>query len=179
MYRREEPVRFQAARGISALALGAAMLAVACGSPASNESAAPAVATSPAPEHAGEHPAAEGGGGATRVFFVEPKNGATLKSPVKFVFGAEGITIAAVPEGTVTTPRPQVGHHHLGVEQDCMPGGQEIVRGTPNWVHFGKGDSTFEIQLTPGPHKFALQVGDDQHKTIDGLCEAITVTVTE
>jgi hypothetical protein len=44
-------------------------------------------------------------------------------------------------------------------------------------VHFGKGDSTFDLQLTPGTHKVALQVGDDLHKTIPGLCQAMTITV--
>ena len=119
MHRRGEPIRLRAACGASALVLGATILAAGCGSPASNESAAPEVAKAPAAEHAG----GEHGGDAApaRVFFVEPKNGATVKSPVKFVFGAEGITIAPVPEGTVTAPRPQIGHHHLGVEQDCMP----------------------------------------------------------
>jgi hypothetical protein len=113
------------------------------------------------------------------VFCVEPKAGAPVKSPVNLVFGAEGITISPVPEGTVEQARPEVGHHHLGVEQVCLPAGQEIVKGTPNWVHFGKGDTTFQLQLTPGTHKLALQVGDDQHRTIEGLCEAISITVTE
>ncbi len=177
MYRSEYPgrpgrVRATAARVAAGVVI---VVAVACGSPAPSNESEPAVATAPAEDHPGD----DHGGGATRVFFVEPKAGATSKSPVRFVFGAEGITISPVPEGTVETPRPQIGHHHLGVEQDCMPGGQEIPRGTPNWVHFGKGDNTIDMQLTPGTHKFALQVGDDQHRTIEGLCEAITVTVTE
>ena len=159
--------------GSFGLAAGLAVLAVACGSPApSNESAPAPAAAAPAEEH-GEH------GGAARVFFVEPKDGASVKSPVHLVFGAEGIEVSAVPAGTVTTPRPNVGHHHLGVEQDCLPAGQEIVKGTPSWVHFGKGDATFDLQLTPGPHKLSVQVGDDQHRTAEGLCQTINITVTE
>jgi hypothetical protein len=112
-----------------------------------------------------------------RVFFVEPKDGATVSSPVHLVFGNENFKIAPVPEGTVDHPREGTGHYHLGVEMDCMTPGQVIPKGTPSWVHFGKGDSTFDLQLTPGPHKLALQIGDDQHRTIPGLCQTITITV--
>ena len=145
-----------------ATALGLALLAAACGS------------TTPA-GHDGEH----AGGGAGRVYFVEPKDGATVKSPVKFVFGADNFAISPVPEGTVEHPREATGHHHLGVEQDCMPPGEVIPKGTPGWVHFGKGDNTMEMQLTPGPHKLTVQAGDDKHQTMTGLCETINITATE
>jgi Domain of unknown function (DUF4399)/Family of unknown function (DUF6130) len=117
--------------------------------------------------------------GTPRIFFIEPKNGATVKSPVHLKFGVENYTIAAVPEGTVTTARPGVGHYHVGVDQDCLEAGQTIVKGTPSWVHFGKGDSEIDMQLTPGRHKLALQLGDDLHNTVKGLCSTITVTVTQ
>ena len=45
-----------------------------------------------------------------RVFFVQPQDGATVKSPVKLEFGAQDFTIAAVPQGTVTETRPSLGH---------------------------------------------------------------------
>src|SRR5882672_7326483 len=66
-----------------------------------------------------------------RVFFVEPKNGATVTSPAHLKFGTQGIEIAAVPAGEVTKSRPGVGHYHLGVEQACLPAGKNIVKGTP------------------------------------------------
>lgn len=112
-----------------------------------------------------------------RVFFVEPSEGATVKSPVHFSFGVEGFTIAPVPEGTVGHPRDGKGHHHLGVDVDCLPEGASIPKGTPGWVHFGKGDTTIDLQLTPGPHKFALQAGNDLHQTVSGLCQTLNVTV--
>ena len=112
-----------------------------------------------------------------RVFFIEPKNGATVTSPVHMKFGAEGIEIAAVPPGDVTTTRPGVGHYHIGVGVNCLPTGKTIVKGTPSWVHFGDGKSEIDMQLTPGRHKLALQLGDDLHNTIAGTCQMITVTV--
>ena len=129
---------------------------------------AAAQATKPAPAKKATKP---------RVFFIEPKNGATVTSPVKMKFGSEGIEIAAVPPGDVTKTRPGVAHYHVGIDQDCLPSGKNIVKGTPSWVHFGDGKDVFESQLTPGKHKLALQLGDDLHNTMPNTCQVITVTV--
>jgi hypothetical protein len=112
-----------------------------------------------------------------RVFFVEPKNNATVSSPVHLKFGSEGIEISPVPPGDLTTTRPGVAHYHVGIDTPCLPAGKNIVKGTPSWVHFGKGESEFDTQLTPGKHKLALQLGDDLHNTIAGACSTITVNV--
>jgi len=146
--------------------------ASACGGsepPAQPAAEAPAAAPAPTP------PAQP----ARRVFFIEPQDGATVKSPVKARFGLEGYELAAVPQGTITPEqvRANVGHHHLGIDMDCLPPGTEIVKGTPSWVHFGTGATEIDVQLEPGTHKLTLQVGDDLHRTIEGLCQTITVTV--
>jgi hypothetical protein len=121
-------------------------------------------------------PAAPPASGGPRVFFVEPKDGATVTSPVHLMFGVENFEIAPVPAGTVETVRPNMGHHHVGVDTDCLPPGTEIPRASP-WVHFGKGDNMMDMQLPPGPHKLALEIGDDKHTTISGLCSVINITV--
>ncbi len=146
--------------------LGLALLASACGGgekaePEAAPAAAPAAAVAPA----------------KRVYFVEPADGAVVKSPVHFAFGVDGFTIAPVPEGTVEQARDGMGHHHLGVDTNCLPEGATIPKGTPGWVHFGKGDTTIDMQLTPGPHTFSLQAGNDLHQTVAGLCEVLTITV--
>ena len=114
-----------------------------------------------------------------RVFFVEPKNGATVTSPLHMKFGSEGVEIAAVPPGEITKAqvRKGVAHYHVGIDVSCLPAGQTIVKGTPSWVHFGDGKDVFDTQLTPGKHKLALQLGDDLHDTMPGTCQEITVTV--
>jgi len=114
-----------------------------------------------------------------RVFFVEPQNGATVKSPVHLKFGIENYQLSPVPQGTVETARPGMGHHHVGVDQDCLAPGTEIVKGTPSWVHFGDGKSEIDMQLSPGQHKLTLQLGDDLHRTSEGLCQTITVNVAQ
>src|SRR5689334_2355279 len=101
-----------ATRVLVAVSVAASMAMVAACSkePASN-SATPA-ATTAAPAPAADAHAEHGG----KVFFVSPKNGETVKNPVKFEFGSEGVTIAAVPAGDVTSARPNTAHYHLGID---------------------------------------------------------------
>jgi hypothetical protein len=136
-----------------------ALIAVACGGGAPAE----------------DHSAHTGG----RVFFMEPANGATVKSPVHLVFGSEMVTIAPVPPGEISEAqvRPNTAHYHLGVDTDCLPVGSVIPKANP-WVHFGDGKNTIDMQLPPGMHKLVVQAGDDRHATMTGLCETITVNVT-
>jgi hypothetical protein len=158
-----------AIRFVVGVTLAAFTLAVvACRSETPPQSETSATAPAADASHAGHQ---------GKVFFVEPKDGATVKSPVKFVFGRENYTIAAVPEGEVKEARPNMGHFHLGVDKACLPAGQEIVRGTPDWVHFGTGTDNIEMSLTPGKHTFAVQVGDDLHRAVEGLCQTITLNV--
>ena len=60
----------------------------------------------PLRQPAEDHGAHAGGG---KVFFMEPANGATVKSPVHLVFGSEMVTIAPVPGGEVTEVRAEHG----------------------------------------------------------------------
>jgi len=114
-----------------------------------------------------------------RVWFVEPKNNASVTSPVHMKFASEGIEISPVPPGDLKETRPGVAHYHVGIDQNCLPAGKNIVKGTPSWVHFGDGKAEFDSQLTPGKHKLALQLGDDLHNTLPGACEVITVNVKQ
>ena len=116
--------------------------------------------------------------GSGRVFFVTPKNGATIKPLSSVEFGSEGVTVAAVPPGELTPAmvRPQTIHYHLGTDTDCLPAGTAIPKADP-WIHFGDGKNVIEMALAPGSHRIAVQAGDDMHRTIAGLCEVINVTV--
>ena len=122
-------------------------------------------------------PGAKPAGKKPRVFFIEPKNNATVASPVHMKFGSEGIKIEAVPPGDPTTARPGIAHYHVGIDEDCLAPGKTIVKGTPSWVHFGDGKDVFDSQMTPGKHKLSVQLGDDLHNTLPGTCQTITVTV--
>ncbi len=109
-----------------------------------------------------------------RVFFVEPAAGATVQSPVTFVFGADNFMIEPVGDGDI---HPGAGHHHFGVDTDCLPAGTVIPDGDPSWIHFGTGSTEIDMQLEPGSHRFCLQIGDGEHRTLADLSAVITVTV--
>ena len=123
-------------------------------------------------------PASHGAHG--KVYFVQPKNGDTIKTMSTFEFGGEGVQIGAVPPGNLTPEqvRPGITHYHLGVDTDCLPTGVAIPKADP-WIHFGDGKNVIEMSLKPGPHRLVLQSGDDLHRTVEGLCETINVTVVE
>ena len=122
---------------------------------------------------AAEEPTATG----PRVFFIEPQDGATVKPNVTLRFGVENYEISAVPT-TVDQVRPGVGHHHVAIDSSCLPVGTVIEQAAP-WVHFGDGSNEIEMQMPPGEHTLTLQLGDDAHTTMEGLCETITVNVQE
>ena len=148
-----------------------AMLSVACGS--STEQSETAAETTADASH-------EGHTTPGKVFFVEPADGATVKPEVHVVFGSEQVTVAPVPQGEITEAdvRPNTVHYHIAVDSACLPGGQIIPKADP-WTHFGDGSNSADLQLTPGKHMLTVQAGDDQHRTIEGLCQTITVNVAE
>ena len=161
-------------RTLQWLAVGlTAATAAACGG--SEPGPAATTTSTAAPATTAAKPAASG---SPRVFFIEPTDGATVKSPVKLRFGIENYELAAVPQGDVTAARPRMGHHHVGVDTDCLPPGTVIPKANP-WVHHGGAQTEMDMQLTPGKHKLTLQLGDDTHTTIAGLCSSVTVNVTE
>jgi hypothetical protein len=163
--------------------LGAVLLLAGLGACAPREEAAapaePAAADAaePATEEHADHDAAAVPGPGARIFFIEPANGATVTSPVKIIFGAENFIIEKRVEGVVN---PGAGHHHIGLDTDCLPAGEVIPSAAP-WVHFGDGSSTIEFQLPPGQHRLVAQVGDGDHRTLDepGLCAEIQLNVVE
>jgi hypothetical protein len=114
--------------------------------------------------------------------WLSPQDGATVKLDAKgnvhLMFTTENFEIAPVPEGTPEKARPNVGHHHVGVDTDCLPPGTVIPKAAP-WIHFGKGDNMIDMQLTPGKHKLSLAIGDDLHTTQPGLCSTITIDVVQ
>lgn len=116
-------------------------------------------------------------GGEPRVFFQQPQAGDTVTSPVQVVFGSENIEIGAVPE-QVDEPREGIVHYHLGYDTDCLPPGTVIPQADP-WIHFGDGSDSIELEIPEaGEYQLSVQAGDDEHRTIEGLCETIEITAT-
>jgi hypothetical protein len=121
--------------------------------------------------------------GPPRIFFVAPEDGAILSADldVELEFGSENYQISAIPEefdAETDTPRPDMGHFHVGVNAECLPAGEVLPQGE-GWVHFGDGSNVFTLQVEPGAFTLSLQIGDDAHRTQEGLCETITIEVAD
>ena len=139
----------------------------ACGSePAEPESAPePEAAAAPAEEPAMDMTPA--------VLFVAPEEGATVGSLVHFEFGVENFMVEPVGEGEI---HEGAGHHHIGLDTDCLPVGEIIPEAAP-WIHFGDASTTIDVQMEPGEHRVCLQIGDGEHRTLEGLSSVVTFTV--
>ena len=114
-----------------------------------------------------------------RVFFQAPRHETDhpTELPLGLTFGAENFEIGAVPE-TVSTAREGLGHYHLGVDTECLPAG-EIIPAADPWIHMGDGSDGMELQLEGGEYRLSVQIGDDEHRTIEGLCETITIRMED
>lgn len=92
-----------------------------------------------------------------KVFFVDLDDGAKIPTKATIKFGVSGMEIA--PAGT---QKPNTGHHHLIVDAPLPPLDREIPNDF-NHLHFGKGQTEAEINLTPGPHTLQLLFADYEH----------------
>jgi Domain of unknown function (DUF4399) len=110
-----------------------------------------------------------------RVFFIEPKNGAEIKGPVKVVMGISGMGIA--PAGS---DAPDTGHHHILVDSDTVNMDMPIPADDMH-RHFGKGQTETTLELAPGRHTLQLVLGDKNHIPHNPpvVSDKITITVTK
>ncbi len=109
---------------------------------------------------------------AAKVFIIEPKDGATLTSPVTVKFGIEGMEIA--PAGT---DKPNTGHHHLIIDAD-LADYKSAVPADANHIHFGKGQTETTVELKPGEHTLQLVLGDKNHVPHDPPVVSAKIKIT-
>lgn len=167
-------------------------LALACGEkpsePAPAEPAAPAApaepaapaapAAAPTPGQGFELPAIPAG---AKVSFVDLKDGASIEGPL--VDGKVKVMIKMAAENILVKPAGQIeagsGHHHLLIDTESTEKGV-VVGQDPQHIHFGKGQTEAEIDLTPGEHTLELQFADGIHRAYGPeLSSKIKVTVVE
>lgn len=92
------------------------------------------------------------------LYFIEPKDGATLNGPVKIVFGLSGMGVA--PAGI---DFPNTGHHHLLVDLENLPNLLKPIPADKNHIHFGKGQTQTVLQLSKGKRTLQLLMGNYLH----------------
>ena len=114
--------------------------------------------------------------GTPKVMFLEPADGAKVKSPVQMKFGLEGLEIRPAMEDPLDKT---TGHHHVVVDGKPIPLGQ-VVPADETHIHYGKGQTEATLELKPGKHTLTLQLADGAHLSYgEQLAHTITVEVTE
>lgn len=110
-----------------------------------------------------------------RVYFISPKAGESLKSPVVVRFGLEGMGVA--PAGVA---QPNTGHHHLIVDAELPPADLPVPK-SDKYLHFGGGQTEISLELAPGKHTLQLLLGDHNHVPHDPpiASERITIEVVQ
>lgn len=93
------------------------------------------------------------------VDFLNLKNGDIVTSPFKLVFKITGMDISPAGEFKVNS-----GHHHLLINQTFIEQGSTIPA-DQNHIHFGKGQSETELNLSPGTYELTLQFADGYHRS--------------
>jgi len=107
---------------------------------------APAVAQTPSPANAS-------------VYFINLKDGDTVSSPFKVLFGLVGMGVA--PAGV---EKPNTGHHHLIVDAKLSPDDLKApIPSDAQHIHFGGGQTEAMVTLPPGQHTLQLVLGDWSH----------------
>ena len=108
------------------------------------------------------------------IFIANLEDGATVSSPFLVEFGLEGMDV--VPAGT---EQEFSGHHHLLIDLADLPPLDMPMPADSQHVHFGKGQTSVELELAPGQHTLQLILGNHLHIPHDPpvVSEKITVTV--
>ncbi len=109
-----------------------------------------------------------------KVYFISPKNGETVSSPVKVQFGLSGLGVA--PAGV---EKEKTGHHHVLINTPLPANLEEPIIADEKHIHFGGGQTETNLKLPPGTHTLQLLVGDHNHIPHDPplASEVITITV--
>jgi Domain of unknown function (DUF4399) len=108
-------------------------------------------------------------------YFVNLKNGDTVTSPFKVVFGLTP-NMGVAPSGV---EKPNVGHHHLLIDKTLSA--EEMTQPITvdeQHVHFGKGQTETMVTLPPGKHTLQLVLGDWTHVPFNPPVQSEVITIT-
>lgn len=93
------------------------------------------------------------------VSFVTPLDGSTIFTESELVFSVEGMRVR--PAGEDATDHTS-GHFHLIIDGEPTPAGT-VVPADATHIHYGKGQTSTTVTLTPGKHTLTLQFADGAH----------------
>ena len=107
-----------------------------------------------------------------KVYFIEPKSGAEVTSPVAMKFGIEGMEV--LPAGT---EKEHSGHHHVFIDS-ALTDLDNPIPADDNHKHFGKGQTDASLDLKPGKHTLQLVLADHNHIPHDPVVKSDVITIT-
>jgi len=107
------------------------------------------------------------------VYFINLKDGDTVKSPFKVQFGLSGMGVA--PAGV---EKANTGHHHLLIDTSLTPEqAKEPLPADDHHLHFGGGQTETTLTLPPGRHTLQLVLGDWSHVPFNPPIVSPVITV--
>lgn len=107
-----------------------------------------------------------------KVFFSNLLDGGQVFSPFVVEMGIDGYAVE--PAGA---PKDGTGHHHIVVDGGFIKEG-ELIPADEKHLHFGKGQTSATVSLTPGEHKLTLQFADGLHRSYgEKLSATVNVVV--
>jgi hypothetical protein len=92
------------------------------------------------------------------LYFIAPRDGQKLKSPVTCRFGLRGMGVTHAGDSYANS-----GHHHLFIDVSEPLDPDDTIPSDRNHLHFGAGQTETQIELAPGPHTLQLVLGDANH----------------
>lgn len=95
------------------------------------------------------------------VQFAQLKDGAQIGPETKVSFKLNGKAIR--PAGEAVDEKTS-GHHHLIIDGAAIAEGT-VVPMDERHLHFGKGQTSTMVKLTPGEHTLTLQFADGAHRS--------------
>jgi len=111
--------------------------------------------------------------GKNGVYWMTPKDGATVDGTFTARFGVKGYELAPAADGL----QEGTGHHHVIVDD---PKGYvekgEAIPFDATHLHYGKAQKEGTIELSPGTHTLTLQFANAKHESF-GKKFAKTITV--
>jgi len=102
------------------------------------------------------------------VYFITPRNGATVQGPVTVRFGLKGMGVA--PAGVKFD---NTGHHHLLIDTDFSTLALDAPLPATD-----KGQTETTLTLSPGKHTLEIVFADYLHKSFDPPLHSKKITIT-
>jgi hypothetical protein len=108
-------------------------------------------------------------------YFVNLKDGDTVTSPFKVIFGLSP-NMGIAPSGI---EKENVGHHHVLVDTTLTPDEMtQPIMVDEQHIHFGKGQTETTLTLPPGKHTLQLVLGNWTHIPFNAPVQSEVITVT-